>query len=164
MTANGMLSCRERENNTAVSLFDELARFTHQGGMNQLTDLEDLVLSLKVFILIRVALRKLVDVDVKLPDLLSDLLFDNELPWSHSTYIYLDNTSRISFHTTDACMCCSLIPSSSFCRPLLVSGCQLWPVWERCWPSDAGPSYTPHPEVEDCKSYAPQLPGESVAN
>lgn len=53
---------------------DERAHFTHgKKRMSQPTNLEYLVLFLKVFVLIRVTLGKLVDVDPELLDLLSDL-------------------------------------------------------------------------------------------
>lgn len=49
--------------------------------------------------------------------------------------------------------CSDAKPSSSSCRPLLVSDCQLWPAQELYWLFHAGPSYTPHPGGGDCNTH-----------
>lgn len=125
----------------AVSLnVDETALLNDAKLESTKKNLEDLVLYFEVIVLIWITLRKLVDVDPKLINLLSDLEYMDTVNWNRQKYKY---------NSSSMCVFSDFIPSASFCGPLLVSGSQLWPQQEQCSLCDAKPSYTPHPEAED---------------
>lgn len=116
---------------------------------SQLKNLEYLVLSLKVLVLIWITIGKLVDVDPELLDLLSDLENMDAHTETIICWIEIEREKWSERDPEGISESLNLVPSSSFCRPLRVSDHQLWPKQELCWLFHARPSYTPHPEVED---------------
>ena len=68
---------------------------------------------------------------------------------TYSTWTCWNNKTPLALNS-GVCLCVDdLVPSSSSCRSLYASYCQLWPVLELCWLCCGEPSYTPHPEAGD---------------